>query len=106
MAEADGTTRDWDGIRAGPWDEPIMEAPSSPEEAKERGFNVDLALGGTFRSRLEPSGPMSSYTEEGKSPEEAVRAGRFAKLAVRSAADGVPEDDAPPTLDGSEEHSS
>jgi hypothetical protein len=83
MADQDGSIPD-------PERPATAEEPASPDETTVRGVDVDLALGVTFRSPLEPSGPMSSYTEEATHPKDAARAGRFAKLAVRSAADAPP----------------
>jgi hypothetical protein len=91
MAASDGTTPDQAGTRAR--GEPEGEAQTAPEETEEHAQNVDLALGNTFRAGLEPSGPMSLYTDDETSPEEPIRAGWFAKLIVRSAADASPEEE-------------
>lgn len=83
MAVEDGSNPDSEGPAA-------TEGSSSPEGPAASSFDVDLALGVAGRSPLEPSGPMSSYTEEATDPKDATRAGRFAKLAIRSAADAPP----------------
>ena len=94
MAACDGTTPEQTGT-GGARGEPEGDATAS-EETGEHALNVDLALGVTFRSPLEPSGPTSLYTDDETSPEEPIRAGWFAKLLVRSAADASIEADALP----------